>query len=120
MEDGTKDNTKQSIALEKDKIKAEEYLRMIDEILNLGKAVILFKGCPTYPKNGALLPEQGTIHIWWIIQDGGLLLLLPFLLSKHPVWAHAEDGNGKKKKNRLRQIKLGVKLRLFAVTTTSG
>jgi len=28
----------------------------------------------------------GTIDIWWIVADGGILLLLPFLLQKHRVW----------------------------------
>eukprot|EP00931_Biecheleriopsis_adriatica_P058779 TRINITY_DN35076_c0_g1_i1.p1 TRINITY_DN35076_c0_g1~~TRINITY_DN35076_c0_g1_i1.p1 ORF type:complete len:1025 (+),score=157.76 TRINITY_DN35076_c0_g1_i1:47-3121(+) len=30
---------------------------------------------------------QGTIDIWWIVGDGGVLLLLPFLLKKHRVWS---------------------------------
>ena len=28
----------------------------------------------------------GTIDIWWIVHDGGLLLLLGHLLSKHKYW----------------------------------
>jgi len=111
------DNRKSSIAHEQDTIRAEEYLRTINGILNLGKAVILFKGT-NYPKKGTVLPERGTIDIWWIVHDGGLLLLLPFLLSKHSVWAGADQDNGKKKTKRLRRQRLGAKLRLFAVTTT--
>jgi len=111
-------NRKNSIAHEQDKIRGEEYLRTIVGILNLGKAVILFKGCPTYPKKGALIPKRGTIDVWWIVHDGGLLLLLPFLLSKHPIWAGVDEDDGQKKKNRRRRLKLGAKLRLFAVTTT--
>eukprot|EP00450_Noctiluca_scintillans_P010762 CAMPEP_0194488410 /NCGR_PEP_ID=MMETSP0253-20130528/8342_1 /TAXON_ID=2966 /ORGANISM="Noctiluca scintillans" /LENGTH=254 /DNA_ID=CAMNT_0039328771 /DNA_START=57 /DNA_END=821 /DNA_ORIENTATION=- len=30
----------------------------------------------------------GNVDIWWIVADGGVLLLLPFLLRKHKVWAH--------------------------------
>ena len=26
---------------------------------------------------------QGNIDIWWIVHDGGLLMLLPFLLKQH-------------------------------------
>eukprot|EP00578_Thalassiosira_sp_NH16_P018592 CAMPEP_0181099512 /NCGR_PEP_ID=MMETSP1071-20121207/12699_1 /TAXON_ID=35127 /ORGANISM="Thalassiosira sp., Strain NH16" /LENGTH=1053 /DNA_ID=CAMNT_0023182179 /DNA_START=19 /DNA_END=3180 /DNA_ORIENTATION=+ len=110
-----------SIAFEQDLIRAGEYLRTINGILNLGKAVILFKGCPTYPKHEAPLPERGTIDVWWIVHDGGLLLLLPFLLSKHAVWAGINDdiGTKRKSKNGFRRRKLpGAKLRLFAVTTT--
>ena len=30
--------------------------------------------------------EQGNIDIWWIVHDGGLLMLLPFLLKQHRTW----------------------------------
>eukprot|EP00985_Skeletonema_marinoi_P031013 scaffold35477_cov143-Skeletonema_marinoi.AAC.2 len=100
----------------KSRTEAENYLRTINGILNLGKAVILFKSSPSYPQNGDIIPDRGTIDIWWIVHDGGLLLLLPFLLSKHAVWLGAGDGT--RKKNRLRRKTIGAKLRLFAVTTS--
>eukprot|EP00986_Skeletonema_menzelii_P016121 scaffold13751_cov150-Skeletonema_menzelii.AAC.6 len=106
-----------SLAHEQSRIKAENYLRTINGILNLGKAVILFKSSPSYPQNGDIIPDRGTIDIWWIVHDGGLLLLLPFLLSKHAVW-FGSGGDGKRKKNRLRRKTVGAKLRLFAVTTS--
>ena len=28
----------------------------------------------------------GTIDVWWIVHDGGLLTLLPYLLKQHKVW----------------------------------
>jgi potassium/chloride transporter 4/5/6 len=105
-----------SIAHEHSRIKTENYLRTINGILNLGKAVILFKSSPSYPRNGDIIPERGIIDIWWIVHDGGLLLLLSFLLSKHAVWLGADDE--KRKKNRLRRRAIGAKLRLFAVTTS--
>jgi hypothetical protein len=106
-----------SIAHEQSRNKAENYLRTMNGILNLGKAVILFKSSPSYPQNGDIIPDRGTIDIWWIVHDGGLLLLLPFLLSKHAVWEGAGGGE-KRKKNRLRRKTTGAKLRLFAVTTS--
>uniref|UniRef100_A0A673W3U8 Solute carrier family 12 member 7-like n=1 Tax=Salmo trutta TaxID=8032 RepID=A0A673W3U8_SALTR len=30
--------------------------------------------------------ETGTIDVWWVVHDGGLLMLLPFLLRQHKVW----------------------------------
>jgi len=111
------EDRKTAVACEQDKTKAEEYMRTINGILNLDKAVILFKAGRDYPKNGSILSKQGTIDIWWIVHDGGLLLLLPFLLSKHSVWAGDNNIDGaKKKKNRRRRVQ--AKLRLFAVTTT--
>ena len=99
-------------------VKAEEYLRTIHGILNLGKAVILFKGSPTYPRHGVILPERGTIDIWWIVHDGGLLLLLPFLLSKHAVWCSNIDPSDAKRKGLRRKPRVSpCLLRVFAVTT---
>ena len=30
--------------------------------------------------------QQGTIDVWWIMHDGGLLLLIVFLLKKNKIW----------------------------------
>ncbi|XP_063042388.1 solute carrier family 12 member 6-like isoform X2 [Engraulis encrasicolus] len=44
------------------------------------------------PKNISLYPTSsepctdGTIDVWWIVHDGGMLMLLPFLLRQHKVW----------------------------------
>ncbi|CAM9200952.1 unnamed protein product, partial [Lampetra fluviatilis] len=29
---------------------------------------------------------EGSIDLWWIVHDGGMLMLLPFLLRQHKVW----------------------------------
>ena len=39
----------------------------------------------------------GTIDVWWLIHDGGILVLLPYLLQRHRVWREC-------------------KLRIFAIT----
>jgi len=116
LTDNTHEENEEDSVLKQDSMRAKHYLRTINGILNLGKAVILFKG-KNYPKNGAVIPERGIIDIWWIVHDGGLLLLLPFLLSKHSVWAGSNQDNDKKKTKRRRRQMLGAKLRLFAVTT---
>ncbi|KAJ8268729.1 hypothetical protein COCON_G00113360 [Conger conger] len=44
------------------------------------------------PKNTSLFPgnsepfTDGYIDVWWIVHDGGMLMLLPFLLRQHKVW----------------------------------
>ncbi|KAG7264840.1 hypothetical protein CRUP_004383 [Coryphaenoides rupestris] len=44
------------------------------------------------PKNISLFPgnsepcTEGSIDVWWIVHDGGMLMLLPFLLRQHKVW----------------------------------
>lgn len=43
------------------------------------------------PKNIAFYPSnherylEGHIDVWWIVHDGGMLMLLPFLLRQHKV-----------------------------------
>lgn len=45
------------------------------------------------PKNISLFPSnsepctEGYIDVWWIVHDGGMLMLLPFLLRQHKVRA---------------------------------
>ncbi|KAG9352567.1 hypothetical protein JZ751_020981, partial [Albula glossodonta] len=44
------------------------------------------------PKNVSFFPgnherfTDGHIDVWWIVHDGGMLMLLPFLLKQHKVW----------------------------------
>uniref|UniRef100_A0A3Q3JGQ3 Solute carrier family 12 member 4 n=1 Tax=Monopterus albus TaxID=43700 RepID=A0A3Q3JGQ3_MONAL len=44
------------------------------------------------PKNVSFFPSNherftdGNIDVWWIVHDGGMLMLLPFLLKQHKVW----------------------------------
>jgi potassium/chloride transporter 4/5/6 len=38
----------------------------------------------SFPTNDE--PQTGSIDIWWIIHDGGLLMLFTYLLSLHRVW----------------------------------
>lgn len=47
------------------------------------------------PKNISLFPTNsepcadGYIDVWWIVHDGGMLMLLPFLLRQHKVRAES-------------------------------
>ena len=34
--------------------------------------------------------QGGTIDVWWIVHDGGLLTLLPYLLQQHKVWKNCK------------------------------
>lgn len=42
------------------------------------------KNISRFPGNQERLKE-GTVDVWWIVHDGGLLMLLPFLLKQHKV-----------------------------------
>jgi potassium/chloride transporter 4/5/6 len=49
-------------------------------------AVIVPKNLDNFPDNKEI--QDGTIDIWWIIHDGGLLFLIAFLLKRNKVWSH--------------------------------
>lgn len=49
-------------------------------------AVLVPKGVNWFPSNEDRM--KGNIDIWWVVHDGGLLMLLPFLLRQHKVWRH--------------------------------
>jgi solute carrier family 12 (potassium/chloride transporter), member 4/6 len=81
-----------------------DYVLTVRGIMNLKKAVIIFQGTPQYPprmNEYAIAPPIQTIDLWWVVHDGGLLLLLPYILSQDEAF----------EKN--------TKIRLFAVTSSA-
>uniref|UniRef100_A0A8C4SZN1 Solute carrier family 12 member 4 n=1 Tax=Erpetoichthys calabaricus TaxID=27687 RepID=A0A8C4SZN1_ERPCA len=48
-------------------------------------ALMVPKNVSFYPGNHERFTE-GHIDVWWIVHDGGMLMLLPFLLKQHKVW----------------------------------
>jgi potassium/chloride transporter 4/5/6 len=75
----------------------DDFVSSLQGIMNLHKAVILFQGSPDYY---AVLPlpsrrelatsrDSSTIEVWWVVHDRGLLLLLPYILSKHERYARS-------------------------------
>ncbi|KAJ8673106.1 hypothetical protein QAD02_004367, partial [Eretmocerus hayati] len=51
-------------------------------------AVIVPKGINFFPNSSEKV--VGDIHVWWIVHDGGLLMLLPFLLKQHRTWKNCK------------------------------
>ncbi len=51
-------------------------------------AILVPKGINWFPSNVDQM--KGSIDIWWVVHDGGLLMLLPFLLLQHKVWRHCK------------------------------
>ncbi|XP_069898216.1 solute carrier family 12 member 7 isoform X1 [Dipodomys merriami] len=49
------------------------------------QALLVAKNIDTFPQNQERFSE-GNIDVWWIVHDGGMLMLLPFLLRQHKVW----------------------------------
>ncbi|MBN3272448.1 S12A4 protein, partial [Polyodon spathula] len=48
-------------------------------------ALMVPKNVSFYPSNHERFTE-GHVDVWWIVHDGGMLMLLPFLLRQHKVW----------------------------------
>ncbi|XP_056135207.1 solute carrier family 12 member 4 isoform X1 [Lampris incognitus] len=48
-------------------------------------ALMVPKNVSFYPSNHERFTD-GHIDVWWIVHDGGMLMLLPFLLKQHKVW----------------------------------
>ncbi|XP_061429102.1 solute carrier family 12 member 7 isoform X1 [Lethenteron reissneri] len=48
-------------------------------------ALLVAKNIALFPGNQERFAD-GSIDIWWIVHDGGMLMLLPFLLRHHKVW----------------------------------
>ena len=57
---------------------------MVRETTIASMALLVPKNIASYPSNGERFAE-GNIDVWWIVHDGGMLMLLPFLLRQHKV-----------------------------------
>ncbi|KAJ6645377.1 Solute carrier family 12 member 4 [Pseudolycoriella hygida] len=51
-------------------------------------ALVIPKGINFFPDSTEKI--RGNIDIWWIVHDGGLLMLLPFLLKQHRTWKNCK------------------------------
>lgn len=56
-------------------------------------ALLVTKNVSMFPGNPERFSE-GSIDVWWIVHDGGMLMLLPFLLRHHKVRVHASVACG--------------------------
>lgn len=54
-------------------------------------ALLVTKNVSMFPGNPERFSE-GSIDVWWIVHDGGMLMLLPFLLRHHKVSAGVAQG----------------------------
>uniref|UniRef100_A0AAY5F501 Solute carrier family 12 member 5b n=1 Tax=Electrophorus electricus TaxID=8005 RepID=A0AAY5F501_ELEEL len=61
------------------------FIEVVRETTAARLALLVPKNIAAYPSNGERFTE-GHIDVWWIVHDGGMLMLLPFLLRQHKVW----------------------------------
>ncbi|KAG0586431.1 hypothetical protein KC19_2G090200 [Ceratodon purpureus] len=63
---------------------AEILLETLTECRAVDKAVLLCMHLDLFPGKEEF--QEGVIDVWWIVHDGGLLLLLAHLLQQHKIW----------------------------------
>uniref|UniRef100_A0A4W4HLX4 Solute carrier family 12 member 7a n=1 Tax=Electrophorus electricus TaxID=8005 RepID=A0A4W4HLX4_ELEEL len=63
----------------------EQYRNMLSvrETTAAHQALLVAKNVDNFPDQRL---KEGTIDVWWVVHDGGMLMLLPFLLRQHKVW----------------------------------
>uniref|UniRef100_A0A8D3E645 Solute carrier family 12 member 5a n=1 Tax=Scophthalmus maximus TaxID=52904 RepID=A0A8D3E645_SCOMX len=61
------------------------FVELVRETTAAHHALLVPKNIAAFPSNGERFTE-GHIDVWWIVHDGGMLMLLPFLLRQHKVW----------------------------------
>ncbi|KAM4728483.1 solute carrier family 12 member 7-like [Anableps anableps] len=69
----------------RDSLARRNFIETVRETTEAHQALLVAKNIDRFPDNQERLKE-GTIDVWWIVHDGGLLMLLPFLLMQHKVW----------------------------------
>ncbi|CAL2039991.1 unnamed protein product [Caenorhabditis brenneri] len=69
---------------EQDWVVANKFVSAIRAISAAKCAIMVPKYAEKFPANGTKV--SGFIDVWWVVHDGGLLMLLPFLLRQHKTW----------------------------------
>ncbi|XP_023245325.1 solute carrier family 12 member 6 [Copidosoma floridanum] len=64
------------------------FLQTMRSVTAAKMALIVPKGINFFPDSSEKV--VGDIHVWWIVHDGGLLMLLPFLLKQHRTWKNCK------------------------------
>ncbi|XP_017090295.1 solute carrier family 12 member 4 isoform X2 [Drosophila bipectinata] len=64
------------------------FIQTVRTVAACHMALLVPKGINFYPESNHKI--GGNIDIWWIVHDGGLLMLLPFLLKQHRTWRNCK------------------------------
>ncbi|XP_049826721.1 solute carrier family 12 member 4 isoform X2 [Aethina tumida] len=66
----------------------QDFLQTLRSVMAAHMALLIPKGINFFPDTTDKV--SGNIDIWWIVHDGGLLMLLPFLLKQHRTWKNCK------------------------------
>ncbi|MCJ8728257.1 hypothetical protein PDJAM_G00002300 [Pangasius djambal] len=67
-----------------DPLSWKNFIETVRETTAAHQALLVAKNVDNFPQQERL--REGTIDVWWVVHDGGMLMLLPFLLRQHKVW----------------------------------
>ncbi|CAH0766243.1 unnamed protein product [Diatraea saccharalis] len=68
--------------------KWHSFLHTVRAVTAARMAMLVPKGINFFPDSTEKV--SGNIDIWWIVHDGGMLMLLPFLLKQHRTWKNCK------------------------------
>jgi hypothetical protein len=64
----------------------DRYVEIVSSIIALDKVVMIVKGLSNFPGTGRRDRQTGTIDVYWVMHDGGVLSLISHLLQQHHIW----------------------------------
>ncbi|KTG06662.1 hypothetical protein cypCar_00007531 [Cyprinus carpio] len=73
--------------------RCRNFIEVVRETTAARLALLVTKNISAYPSNGERFTE-GHIDVWWIVHDGGMLMLLPFLLRQHKIQSITDVSRG--------------------------
>ncbi|CAE7201565.1 Slc12a5 [Symbiodinium sp. CCMP2592] len=68
---------------------SQDFVEILSHAYSADKAVIAVKGLKDMPLEEVKGPRS-TIDVWWMIHDGGFLILLSWLLTQHRNWRQSQ------------------------------
>ncbi|CAH0695418.1 unnamed protein product [Spodoptera exigua] len=75
-------------AAERPEPRWQNFLHTVRAVAAARMAMLVPKGINFFPDSSEKV--SGNIDIWWIVHDGGMLMLLPFLLKQHRTWKNCK------------------------------
>ncbi|XP_027037646.1 solute carrier family 12 member 7-like [Pocillopora damicornis] len=68
----------------REKAQWKSFVHTIRSVSKSQQAVLVARKIDSFPSNTERL--EGNVDVWWIVHDGGLMILILFLLKQHKVW----------------------------------
>jgi len=105
------------------------YVSMLKNVLHCGKTLIVTRMLKDVPVRAG---PQGTIDVWWLVHDGDILVLLPYLLKRNKIWSRCklrifavvddfvDTGNaGTMLRNHLNELRINATVEIVPIGTSN-